>query len=243
MALAAGALAVLQRDRADDAASTANAERDQARVNRLVAESDRELDSHLDLALLLAVEARRRDDTPATRGALLTALTHNITSERLRPGAGPSSGGQIHATNSSFLGFLAGPPRLQNDVDVSDDGRTVASSGPDETGDGGLVLIFDTATHEEIGRITDDTPIYGVDVSRDGREVLAHGDAELFLFDTDTATTTVLPIEPPAGDGFQLALFEPDTDRVLIVMRNGTMQLLGPRRPSHRSTSRCRRGP
>ena len=37
----------------------------------------------------LAVEARRRDDTPATRGALLTALTHNITSERLRPGASP----------------------------------------------------------------------------------------------------------------------------------------------------------
>ena len=109
-------------------------------IDRLVAESDRELDSHLDLALLLAVEARRRDDTTATRGALLTALTHNITSERLRPGASPSTGGQIHATNSSFLGFLAGPPRLQFDVDVSDDGRTVASAGPDETGDGGLVL-------------------------------------------------------------------------------------------------------
>ena len=73
------------------------------------------------------------------------------------------------------------------------------------------MLIFDTATHEEIGRITDDTPIEGVDVSRDGSEVLGRGDAELFLFDTDTATTTVLPIEPPAGQVFQLALFEPDT--------------------------------
>ncbi len=45
---------------------------------------------------------------------------------------------------------------------------------------------------------------------------------ELFLFDTDTATTTVLPIEPPAGEGFQLALFEPGTERVLVIASNRT---------------------
>ena len=96
VALIAGVVAIWQRNRADDSATAAQgaervaeAERDQARIDRLVAESERELDSHLDLALLLAAEARRRDDSTATRGALLTALTHNLTSERLRPGASP----------------------------------------------------------------------------------------------------------------------------------------------------------
>ena len=76
VALVAGVVAVWQRNRADDSTAAAQgaehaaeAERDQARVDRLVAESERELDSHLDLALLLAAEARRRDDSTATRGA------------------------------------------------------------------------------------------------------------------------------------------------------------------------------
>ena len=161
VALVAGVVAVWQRNRADDSAAAAQgaeraaeAERDQARIDRLVAESERELDSHLDLALLLAAEARRRDDSTETRGALLTALTHNLTSERLRPGASPSTGGAIQHTNSSFLGFLAGPRRhLQFDVDVSDDGRIVASVGPRPRARPGqivtavgLVLVFDTTT-------------------------------------------------------------------------------------------------
>ena len=180
VALVAGVVAVWQRNRADDSAAAAQgaeraaeAERDQARIDRLVAESERELDSHLDLALLLAAEARRRDDSTETRGALLTALTHNITSERLRPGASPSSGGAIQHTNSSFLGFLAGPPHLQFDVDVSDGGRIVASAGRDTASTGGLVLVFDTTSHAEIGRIESDQPIWGVDVSPDGAFVLA----------------------------------------------------------------------
>ena len=84
-ALVAGALAIVnerradrQRERATAAASLAEDERARAQVARLVAESERELDSHLDLALLLAVEARRRGATPDTDGALLTALTHNM---------------------------------------------------------------------------------------------------------------------------------------------------------------------
>jgi hypothetical protein len=77
IALVAGLLAWRQQRRAEETAAT-------EQVGRLVAESERLLDSQLDRALLLAVEARRRDDTPATRGALLTALTDNLSSERVQ---------------------------------------------------------------------------------------------------------------------------------------------------------------
>ena len=202
VALVAGVVAVWQRNRADDSTAAAQgaehaaeAERDQPRADRLVAESERELDGHLDLALLLAAEARRRDDSTATRGALLTALTHNITSERLRPGASPSSGGAIQHTNSSFLGFLAGPRRLQFDVDVSADGRIVASAGQDATGTGGLSLVFDTTSRAEVGRIESNQPIQGVDVSEDGRYVLARGSESLYLFDTQQRSSVRLAVD------------------------------------------------
>ena len=232
VALVAGVVAVWQRNRADDSAAAAQgaeraaeAERDQARIDRLVAESERELDSHLDLALLLAAEARRRDDTIETRGALLTALTHNLTSERLRPGASPSTGGMIQHTNSSFLGFLAGPRRLQYEADISADGRIVASVGRDTANTGGLTLVYDTTSRAEVGRIESDQPIWGVDVSPDGAFVLARDDESLYLFDTVQQTTTRLAVEVPAGDVFINALIQPGTTRVLSFTDQGTSQL------------------
>jgi hypothetical protein len=144
--LVAGLVAVSQRNHADAARSASVEQRDRARIARLFAESERELDSHLDLAFLLAAEAWRREDSPATRGALLTALTHNATSERERLGSAPDHGGTIHRTHSSFAGFLTGPPRAQLDVDVSADGRIVASAGTAKLdGTGGLVLSFERA--------------------------------------------------------------------------------------------------
>ena len=61
--------------------------------------------------------------------------------------------------NSSFVGFLAGPPRLQYDVDLSADGRIVASGGQTESGEGGLLLVFDAEARAQVGaprrRVTD----------------------------------------------------------------------------------------
>ena len=158
-----------------------------SQVARLVAESERELDSHLDLALLLAVEARRRDATPDTNGALLTALTHDMAAGLAdSTEAGPD---QVRA-NSSFVGFLAGPPRLQYDVDLSADGRIVASGGQTESGEDGLLLIFDAETRERVGRLAVESPILGVDVSDDGRHVLAvEAAARVHLLDAGTGAT------------------------------------------------------
>jgi DNA-binding SARP family transcriptional activator/WD40 repeat protein len=81
LALAVGAVAVGQRlaairnaeaARASEAAAEARA---RAATSGLIAESDAVLESDWPLALLLAAEARRIDDSPLTRRALLQALT------------------------------------------------------------------------------------------------------------------------------------------------------------------------
>jgi DNA-binding SARP family transcriptional activator/WD40 repeat protein len=81
LALAVGAVAVGQRlaairnaeaARASEAAAEARA---RAATSGLIAESDAVLESDWPLALLLAAEARRIDDSPLTRRALLKALT------------------------------------------------------------------------------------------------------------------------------------------------------------------------
>ena len=88
LTIVGGAIALVQRDTAEEqrrearaAREVAEAERDQARVDRLVAESERQLARRVDVAFLLAVEARRRQDSPETRGALWTALTRHTVGE------------------------------------------------------------------------------------------------------------------------------------------------------------------
>ena len=206
IALVAGVVAVWQRNRADDSAAAAQgaervaeAERDEARIDRLVAESERELDSHLDLALLLAAEARRRDDTIETRGALLTALTDNLTSERLRPGASPFDW-RRDPTHQLVV------PRVPRRSPSSAVRRRYQrrrthrrDRGPRHANTGGLTLVYDTTSRAEMGRIESDQPIWGVDVSPDGAFVLARDDDSLYLFDTAQQTTTRLAVEVPAA--------------------------------------------
>ena len=165
VALVGGALAIVGQRHADDArrratdaavpeiearqaaeAAEARAE-DGAQAARLVTESERELDSRLDLAMLLAVEAHRRVESPETSTALFSALTHNLPAYPVS--FDPASGS---GRPSSFIGFLAGPEREQTDVDVSDDGRIVASGGENANGEGGLTLVFDTGERREIGQ-------------------------------------------------------------------------------------------
>ena len=218
----AAALAEQRQRDAETAQLAAEDQRGAAQVARLIAESERELGSHLDLALLLAVEAHRREDSPQAKGALLTALTYNMTAGQNLPGEPSLYEGQQYRTNSSFVGFLAGPPRLQYDVDVSEDGRIVASGGHDESGTGGLALFFDTTTRKEIGRVTAETAIDRVDVSADGRYVLAvERSGAVHLFRAESRTTTRLPIATRGRGRVSDALFRPDSDQLVIMTSAG----------------------
>ncbi len=185
------------------------------------------------------MEAYRRDDNPDTQGALLTALTRNMTSERDRFGSSSLDEGGFAAplrSNSSFLGFLAGPARQQFDVDSSTDGRVVASAGLASNVPGeGMTIVFDSVRRTEIGRIESASMFLGVDVSDDGRFVLAFDHFQVHLFDTASRTAAVLPVASPGAtsiadvdDGatsIAEVIFRPSGDEFLVITSDGELTL------------------
>jgi len=135
--------------------AAAEADRDKAEVARLVAESERSISGRLDLALLLAVEARRHADTTETRGALLTALTQG----QPEPADGVPLGDPLPA---ALMGLVStGWPRVYA-VDISGDGGTVMAYG--QTIDGRNELAaFDVASGRELRRFALDLPYFSLD--------------------------------------------------------------------------------
>jgi WD40 repeat protein len=254
-ALAAGGLAVFSQRRADDerrgaaeaaslaeerqrdaesaqqdaesAQAQATRERDQSRIARLVAESERQLDSHYDVGLLLAAEAYRRTDTPDTRGALLTALTGSMSSEvpALVSDVVSSS---VHRTHSQFLGFLAGSAGRSMGLDVSADGSMVASLryAHDTNCGCALALLFDTISRREIGRFEIPFPvIVGIRVSPDGRMVLAASMSAVYVYDVATGALVQLDVPHAAGVHVVPPFFTADGERFVVGTSDGSLSL------------------
>ena len=115
-ALIAGAFALAQRGSARRSATVAQA-------GRLAAQSREAAAEHPDLALLLALEAGRLDDSVDTRGALLGALEH---------------GSRIRAWLQGFDAPVEGAA-------FSPDGKLAATVTRDGT------TLWDTATWRRVG--------------------------------------------------------------------------------------------
>jgi WD40 repeat protein/DNA-binding SARP family transcriptional activator len=165
LALAAGTFAIVQQRRAHDRADAAREATLRADVGRLVAESTNQSSRDRHLSTLLALEANRLADTPATRGALLNAL---VVEPRLQASW---SAGHIGYSGTSYVppgtllvaggpGFLdffdtrtgrASGPRIEytqgGGFAVSQDGTLVATGSAD-----GTVTVWDVATRERRGR-------------------------------------------------------------------------------------------
>ena len=123
VALVGGTLAVIQRGQARDAADRAQAAEAAEDAQRIGAQALVEQD--LDLSLLLARQAVTIDDTPQTRGYLLTALAR-----------APFAIGIMHGVDDALL----------IDVAVSPDGSTLAAVDFYNN-----IVFFDTRTFERIG--------------------------------------------------------------------------------------------
>jgi WD40 repeat protein len=212
VALAAAGFAVLQRNRANEKAELALS-------RQLAFQSEQLAGTRLDLALLLARQARRTEDTAAARGSLLRALQgnprlrlvlHGPTSAVARVAFSPDSRMVAAASDDQTVvrweaatGRQIGQP-LRGHTDAvravafSYDGRLLASGGADDT-----VIVWEAATGRQIGQ-----PLRGhtnsvrdVAFSRDGK-VLASASAD----------HTVVLWDP--GTGRRLARLRDHTDWV-----------------------------
>jgi WD40 repeat protein len=192
-AVAGGIFAAVQRGEARSAATAQLAQRLGAQA---LVEED------LDLSLLLARQAVAVDDSPQTRGYLLSAL------QRF-----PAVLGVMHGGNA--LDVMRG-------IAVSPDGSTLAVVAP-ETG----LLFFDARTYRRIGEpvrvaITPPVPfrteIEAVAYSPDGGTVVISGNGYIRSIDARTHKRIA---EVRSDDGANRIVFSGDGSRVVTVESSG----------------------
>lgn len=225
MASSARDEAETERNSAAASQLAAETERDRATVARLVAESERSLDRRLDLALLLAVEARHRVDSVDTRGALLTALTSRVSAQRAL-GRSPAAPVDVAPTTSSFRRLIATPMRVPFDVDTNEDGTRIAVVGSTNVRREIMMVVYDSVHGVEISRASQQGSSWWLDLSPDGSSVLVFGPDHVELFDATTARREVI-VADGAIDPVLWAEFAPDGETFVVARADGDVQLYG----------------
>jgi WD40 repeat protein len=182
--------------------ATRRAEREAAGATSAALASDalETLDNQVDVALLLALEAFRRDDTPQARSALLAGVQRTVGLDRLfsadagvyalayspdgRTIASAGLDGSIEFWDSR-TGRRRGAPLKAHGKDVLDlafspDGRVLASGSQDKT-----VRLWDVGTRRRVGVLKSHSgTVYSVVFSPDGRWLAsAGGDGNVALWD------------------------------------------------------------
>ena len=239
VALIAGSFALVQRGSARRSATVAQA-------GRLAAQSREAAGQHPDLALLLALEAGRRDDSIDTRGALLGALEKGSRiGAWLREFDSPpnatafSPDGRLLAAvtlEGTTLWNTAtwrplGPPLRSSQggssgVDFSPDGRTLAIAGGE-----GNVELWDVESRRELRQLVSPRglPLHTVRYSPDGSVIAGGGieDNHVTLWDAVSGRVIGAPIEtnPPQLGGAQSIAFSPDSKRIAVPGATGTVGL------------------
>jgi WD40 repeat protein/class 3 adenylate cyclase/energy-coupling factor transporter ATP-binding protein EcfA2 len=242
LALVAGAVALVQRSHARHTATVAQA-------GRLSAQSREVVAKHPDLALLLALEAGRLDDSVDSRGALLRALQHGSRIRAWLQGFDSpveatafSPDGRLVATATAAGTTLwntqtwrpVGPPLRSPQggwdwVDFSRDGRTLAIAGGK-----GRVELWDVATRRELRELTapgaagpEEAGLAFVRYSPDGSVIAGgpQGDNHVTLWAAATGRLIGRPItvKPAGSGGAQWISFSPDSKRIAVPGAAGTV--------------------
>ncbi|MDQ1520494.1 MAG: hypothetical protein QOI55_1567 [Actinomycetota bacterium] len=165
IALVAGSVAFVQRRSADDQRRNATQQAGAADVARLVSLSQSLAGTKRDVAMLLALEAARRDPGAATTGALQSALY----------------------SDPSFLGYLRTGNASAGQLAFSPDGRSLYSTAQLN---GVRPVRIDLATHR-----TTIVPVRGVDAHKDVDWLSPVGDGTALIARWDGAANRQLPIE------------------------------------------------
>ena len=241
IAIVAGVLAYVQRGHARRSATVAQA-------GRLAAESREAAAKHPDLALLLALEAGRLDDSIDTRGALLGALEQGSRVRAWLQGFDSPVGAAAFNPSGTLLATTThdgttlwntstwrpiGPPLRSSQgrwegVDFSPDGRTLAIAGGK-----GRVELWDVSTRKELRELKDPAAKSGVPMlsvvrfSPDGR-VIAAGPQEtnhvtLWAAATGRLIGRPFAVKPAGSGGAQSIYFSPDSKRIAVPGLPGTV--------------------
>ena len=188
IALVATSFAVRQRNEAQRQYRLAT-------VGRLVAESQLLASKQYDRSLLLAAEARRLDDSPATTGALLGALEHSPHLVRFLP----RRGGGVDAASTT------------------PDGQSVAVVGRDgklrlvDAATGHLIRQLPTGTNARIGTMS---------FSNDGALLaLGAADGTVHIVDVARGRTTGAVVRDPnaPGQSISAVTFSADGSRLATI--------------------------
>ena len=240
VAVIAGALALVQRGHARHSAVVAQA-------GRLAAQSREAAPSHPDLALLLALEAGRLNDSIETRSALLGALEHASRIRTWLQGFKAPVNTAVFSPDGKLLATVTydgttlwdtrtwrpvAPPLRSRQggwawADFNPDGRTLAIAGGR-----GRVELWDVATRKEIRELTDPAAVPGqralavVRFSPDGRIIAAGGQQtnHVTLWNAKTGRVIGRPlfVRQP-GSGAQAIAFTPDSKRIAVPGPTGTV--------------------
>jgi MTH538 TIR-like domain (DUF1863) len=178
LAVASGAVAVVQRNEARNQAKIVTA-------RQLAANAVTQLGANLNLAQLLAVEAYRMDRSPQTRSALFQAVTASPNLVRQRPLDSPvtaltgSANGQVAVAGTS-TGRLVRWDVTRNvtsevavgekeilDISVTADGRRIVAT------DGSRTVLWDVASGEQPMTIGGG-PVQMVAISPSGRLIATY---------------------------------------------------------------------
>jgi DNA-binding SARP family transcriptional activator/WD40 repeat protein len=232
-ALVLGLVAVRQRDRAVDEQAAA----EQARGRALATSATASVASDRSLALLLAVEASRLDDSPVTRQALLASLggdgpftrtlvptsatdyTALAVSGDARFAAAKRDDGTVDVIDlrqrTALHTDLEGVPTPGSGVAVDPAGTLVASAGL-AADDGTAVIVRDIERGVELARIDGEVGgVHEVRFTPDGRTLAVAGPGgriELYGV-TDWSLDATLRI----GDDRVITAFEPTPDGGRII--------------------------
>ena len=217
-ALVAGGLALVQR-------STARRQAVLARSTGLAAQASARRETEPDLALLLAVEGHRLDDSIQTRAGLLDTLGQSPRLAALHQGYGELSSVDLSPDETTLAArtvdgnlrlwdFRTRAPKSapidtdqdKGDVAFSPNGRLVATSGDD-----GTVRLWDAARGTPVGAVMRQPGgAAAVRFSPDGRRLASAG------FEDGSVRLWAVPSGAPLGQvrvdeiGTQFATFSPD---------------------------------
>ena len=245
VSLVAGVLAVVNARDADRNAARAEREATVATARRLAAEAVARAGTAPDQALLLALEARRLEDSAESRSALLTVLQRTSRLEHLKTdlGAGETVAGLSEDAATVAVADTEGRVRLFDatsdeevahfstdqqgpvEVEFGPDGRTVATTSDDHS-----VRIWRDGAPVTAPLTGHGYPVRAADFSPDGR-LLATYDAFGLSVVWDTSTGQVVTRLPEMDVGPDQAIaFSPDGTSLALSGLGTTVFDLGSRR-------------